>query len=58
MCNRKLKATNEHTRKTNKQTLIDTDDSLGVTRGKGVGGVVRGKGDQICGDRRRFDFGL
>ena len=33
----KLKAINEHTRKTNKQKLTDTDNSMVVTRVKGVG---------------------
>ena len=30
----KLKATNEQTRKTNKQKHIDTDNSMAVTKGK------------------------
>ena len=39
----KLKATNEQTRKTNKQKLIPIDNSTVVTRGKG-GGVIMSKG--------------
>ena len=31
----KLKVTNEQTRKTNKQELIDTDNSMVITIGKG-----------------------
>ena len=38
-----LKATNEQIRKTNKQKLIDTDNSMVVTRGQGAG-VVKVKG--------------
>ena len=50
-CN--LKATNEQKRKANKSKLIDTDNSMVVTGGKGV---VKGKGGQIYGDAR-IDFG-
>ena len=53
--NTKLKATSEQIRKTNKQKLIDTDNSMVVTRRKGKGRLVKGKGDQIHGDRR-FHF--
>ena len=45
----KLKATE----KTNKQKLIDTDNSLVVTRGKGVTGEInKGKRGQIYRDFR------
>ena len=37
--------------------LIDTDKSMVVTRGKGGGWVVKGKGGQIYGDKRQFDRG-
>ena len=50
----KLKATNQQTRKTNK--FKDTDNSMVVTRKKG-GGVLKGEGTQIYGDRRGFDLG-
>ena len=54
----KLKVTNKLTRKTNKQKLIDIGNNMVVTREKGVGKVVvKGKGGQIHGDRKRFDFG-
>ena len=42
--------------------LVDTDNSMVITRGKGVGGGRRGQkgisGDRrgINGDRRRLDF--
>lgn len=37
---------------------MDTDNSMVVTRGKGGGKEVeKSKGDQIYGDRIRFDFG-
>ena len=46
---------------TNEQKLVDTDNSMVVTRGKwgGVwrGEVKKGKGNQLHGDGRRFDFG-
>ena len=43
--------------KTNKQKLIDTDNSLVVTRGKRRRREVdKGKEGQLYGDRRRFDF--
>ena len=49
---------NKQTRQTNKPKLIDTDNSLVVTTGKGVGGEIdKNKGGQIYSDRRRFDFG-
>ena len=35
----------------------DTDNSVVVTRGKGVGEEAKGKGGSINGDRRRLDFG-
>ena len=41
----------------NKQKLIDIDNSIVVTRGKGDGGIVKYKGGQIYGDRQRFDLG-
>ena len=53
MWNIKPEAINEQT---DKQKLMDTDNSMVVTRGKG-GVVVKGEGGQIHGDRRRFDFG-
>ena len=37
------KATNEQKRKTKKQKLIDTDNSMVVTRRKGAEGVAKGK---------------
>ena len=37
-------------RNNNKKTLIDTKNSVVVTRGKGAGRVVKGKGGQIYGD--------
>ena len=37
ICDIKLKATNEQTRKPTKQKLIDTDNSTVISRGKGVG---------------------
>ena len=40
-----------------KLILIDTDNSMVVIRGKGGGWVVKGKGGQIYGYRRWFDFG-
>ena len=36
----------------NKQNLIDTDNSMVITRGKGGGGVVKRKGGQPHGGRR------
>ena len=43
----KLKATNEQTRKTNKQKYIDTDNRMVITRRKaGWGEVVKGTGVQ------------
>ena len=56
MCNTKLKVTDVQIRKTNKQTLIGTDNSMVVTRGRRSGEGVKGKWDQIHGDRR-LDFG-
>ena len=47
----KLKAANEQTRWTNKQKLIDTDNSMMVTRGKGEE-AVESKGGEIHGDGR------
>ena len=35
--------------------LIDTINSVSVTRGKGCGEVVQAKGSQMYGDRRLFD---
>ena len=45
---------NEQTRKTNKKKkhLINTDNSMVITTGRAVGGVVRGKGEHVYGDRR------
>ena len=52
----KLKTTKEQISQTNKQKLIDTENSIVVTRGKGVlGEVVKCKGHQTNGER--FDFG-
>ena len=46
----------QQTNKTKK--LIDTDNSMVVTRGVVGGGVdEEGKGGQICGDGRRINFG-
>ena len=57
MWDMKPKATNEQTRKTNKQNFIDMDNSMVVTRGKKwLGEVVKGEGGQIYGNRKRFDF--
>ena len=39
-----------------KKTLIDTDNSMVITRGKGVTGGRKGYGG-IKGDRRRLDLG-
>ena len=53
----KLKATNDRTRQTNKQQLIDTENIMVAARGeRGWEKVEEGKQGQICGDRRRFDF--
>ena len=50
------KTTNERTRRRNEQKLIDTENVMVVTRGKGGQGV-EGKGGQLHGDGRRCDFG-
>ena len=42
----KLKATKEQTRKKRRQKLIDTNNSMVVTRRKWVG-LVKGKGGQM-----------
>ena len=48
---------NKWTNKRNKQTkLIDTDDSI-FTRGKWGGGVVKGKGGQICTEEEELTLG-
>ena len=39
----------------NKNSQAQT--TVWVARGKGVGEVVKGKGGQVYGDGRRFDFG-
>lgn len=43
------------TRPETQKILIDADDSIVVTRGKG--GILKGQGGQVYGDERRFDFG-
>ena len=49
-----LKATNEQ----NKQRLMDMDNGLVVTRGwQGEGEGRWGKRDQICGDRKKSNYG-
>ena len=40
-----------------KLKLIDTDDNMVATRGKGVGVVKHKRGVKLYGDRRRLDFG-
>ena len=40
-----------------KQKLTGTDNSMVVTRRKGVGGIIKDKGGQLFGDGRRLDFG-
>ena len=40
----KLKATNKQATQTSKQKLIDTDNSMVVTRGKEGKGTIKGKG--------------
>lgn len=53
----KREATDEQTRETNKQEVIDLANVMVVTRGKGVKRkVVKGREDQICG-HGRFGFG-
>ena len=47
----KLKATNEQTKK---QDLIDTDNSMVVTKGKGGRGIEKGKVTQIYGGRNNL----
>ena len=43
---------------TNKQKLIDTENIMVAARGeRGWEKVEEGKQGQICGDRRRLDFG-
>ena len=41
------------------RTNMDMDYKLVVTRGLGVGlgGGRQGKGDQICGDRKKSNYG-
>ena len=51
----KLKTTNEQQEKQTK-ILIDRDNRMVVTRGKGMGRVVKNEGGQIYGDGRGFDF--
>ena len=46
---------NEWANKKNKQKLIDTDNNMVVTTGSGMG-IVKGKGNHIYGERRRFDL--
>ena len=36
---------------------MDTDNSIGVTKEKGIWFVVKDKVDQIYGEGRRLDFG-
>ena len=40
-----------------KLKLINTDNSMVVTRGEGSQGAVKGKGGQMYGDGGWFDFG-
>lgn len=48
---------NKLTRHTNKQKLIERDNSLMATRGNGERKEIEeGKGNQLYGDRRRSDF--
>lgn len=39
------------------QVEAETEIRLVVTRGKAQGEGETGKGDQLCGDRRKLDFG-
>ena len=50
----KLKETNEQTRKTKPHRYRK---QYGGCQRLGCGGMVKGKGNQIYEDRRRFDFG-
>ena len=52
----KLKATNKQTRKQIKM-YTHRQQYGGYQKKKGDGGVVKDKVGQICGVRRRFDFG-
>lgn len=46
-------------KKTNEQKLIDTEESMVVTRGTGRWRELeKDEGGQIRGDGRRFNFGL
>ena len=51
----KLKVTNGQTRKTNKQNLIDTDNTTVFIRGRGGWEEVE-EGKGVINGHRRFDF--
>ena len=58
MCEIKLKSTKKQTRQTNKQkSLIDTHNSIIVTRGKWGGEIVREKGFKYMVVAEELTFG-